>query len=177
MDPFSTVAGAFSVISLAIQLVDKFQEIRDFWRSIEDAPADVCDLVNELDCVLGIIQGVREMDATSASSSNEPLPQALLACRMHVSKLSACVHDLKSGFDRGKAVRAWTSLRFAFRRERIRTSHEALERVKISLVLALMNSHEYVNSQPAQSKRRTYLLIGKQIDKHVFRIGDLLRKI
>ena len=166
MDPFSAAAGAFSVVSLAIQLVDKIQEVRDFWRSIEDASVDVCDILNELDCVLEILQGVAELNATSESLTYRPLRKALQACGTHVRRLSACVHDLKSGFAGGRVVRAWTSLKFTLRRERVRTSHEALERVKSCLVLAQMFSQEYVRPRPRQRERRTDL----RIDKHVFKI-------
>lgn len=155
MDPFSAAAGAFSIISLAIQLVDKFQEVRAFWRSVEDASAEVCEILNELDCVLEILQGVGELDATSESSNNGPLLKALQACGMYVRRLSACVHDLRSGFGGGRAVRVWSSLRFTLRRDRIRTSHEALERVKTCLILAQINVQEYVESSTIQSKQRT----------------------
>jgi len=148
MDSFSPAAGAFGVISLAIQLVEKFQEIRDVWRSIVDASRDVGDILLELDCVLGILKGVAESDATSGSSDNGSLLKALQACGMYVRRLSACVHDLKSGFAGGRAVRVWTSLRFTLRQDRIRTSHEALQRVKSCLVLAQMISQEYVKLSP-----------------------------
>lgn len=142
MDPFSAAAGAFSVISLAIQLVEKIQEIRDFWRSVEDSSTDVGDILYELDCVLDILQGLAELDASLGPSNDGALRKVLQTCGIHVRRLSACVQDLKSGFAGGRAIRAWTSLRFALRRERVRTSQGALERVKTCLVLAQMISQE-----------------------------------
>ncbi len=136
MDPVSAAAGAVSFVSLAIQLFDKVQEVRNFWRSIKDAPAEVNELIRELDCILGILQGINELDDNLCLQNDGPLVETLRACEMHIGKVSATVHDLKGGFAGGKTSRTWTSLRFTLRKGQIKSSQEALERVKSNLMLA-----------------------------------------
>jgi len=143
MDPFSTAAAAISVLSLAIQLVDTVQKVKEFWKSIKDAPADVSDIVNELDCILSILQELGEQDGERGPPGNVLVVKALQACGIYVRRLAACVRDLNPGLASGKGVRTWTSLKVVLRRERIQSSQEALERVKSNLILAQLIRQEY----------------------------------
>ncbi len=136
MDPVSAAAGVVSFVSLAIQLLEKVQDVRDFWRSIEDGPAEVHELIRELDCILAILQAINELESNLHLRNDEPLVKALRACEINVGKVSATVQDLSAGFAGGKRNRTWTSLKFALRKGHIKSSQEALERVKTNLILA-----------------------------------------
>lgn len=59
MEVFAVAANVMAAVSLALQLVDTVENIKEFWKGVRDAPEEVKQIVCELDLLEGILDGVR----------------------------------------------------------------------------------------------------------------------
>lgn len=55
------VAGAFAVVSLAIQLANTVQQVSKFLRNVQEGPREVIKLIEILDQLHGTLDHVRQL--------------------------------------------------------------------------------------------------------------------
>ncbi|KAF7903724.1 uncharacterized protein EAF01_006773 [Botrytis porri] len=85
MEGLSSASAAFAVISLAVHLAESVNKLVEFWQAIEDAPADICDLFNDLKLLsAALIQNGKKF---AQHSPYDPIAERTL------SKCQKRVHD------------------------------------------------------------------------------------
>lgn len=145
-----TVGGVVSIASLAIQLGDKVQQVHDFWHSFKQAPAEIQQILQDLDSFSDLL------DAGPRSNSNyDPLVlQILQRCDEKIEILRTRVTKLEPGFRSQKAViRQWSSFNVVLKRKIIEKSQTAIRDAKSDLVLANQIVAEYGNAQTQSLSR------------------------
>ena len=136
-EALGVVASGISIGSLAIQLLDSVQRIRRFWKSVDEAPKDIGDLIEELH-VLGSVFS----DLTSQPGSVQALPpSSFQMCLQHCSRvleeLKPIVLELQSDLLGSKRRKQWAAIKTAFKKGDLHDLTRRLERSKSTLCLAL----------------------------------------
>lgn len=78
-----------SVISLAIQLADSIKTLHEFWSSVRDAPSDIRDIIDDLQCLGSLLNEI-----ANGGNHNGTLLLALERCE---SKVKVGAVDTKLG--------------------------------------------------------------------------------
>jgi hypothetical protein len=58
MDGLSGAASVMAAVSLTLQLMDTVNTLREFWLGMKSAPAEVKDIIDNLELLNSIIYGV-----------------------------------------------------------------------------------------------------------------------
>jgi hypothetical protein len=58
MDGLSGAASVMAAVSLTIQLVGTVNTLREFWLGMKSAPAEVKEIVDDLELLNGILYGI-----------------------------------------------------------------------------------------------------------------------
>ena len=127
-------AGAFAVISLAVQLADNIKKLSDFWKSVKDAPADVQNLITDLDLLSNVL---REIDLEARQSEPNPtLENVLRRCEVNVSALKVCLDEMQPGLTSAKrSFKHWTAFKSVLKWEKIKKFQVILDQLKSTLSL------------------------------------------
>ena len=56
---FAVAANVMAAVSLTLQLVDKLETIKEFWKGVKDAPGQVQQIIRDLELLEGILDGIR----------------------------------------------------------------------------------------------------------------------
>jgi hypothetical protein len=62
MDGISAAASVFAVVSLAIQLAEKANELYRFWQSIDEAPDSIRAIVSDLKLLSAVLDQISKRD-------------------------------------------------------------------------------------------------------------------
>lgn len=88
IDVLSVAASGVGVVSLAIQLADSINKLYHFWNSVQDAPADLRAMVEELRLLSAVLNGIG-----SNEKRYKPDPTT-------TSVLESCIDKVSSLFGR-----------------------------------------------------------------------------
>lgn len=135
MDGLSVAASSFAVLSLATQLADSFKKLYDFWSSFRDAPNDVRTFTKDLKLLSAILSKI-ELEGKRYGSGSETL-DVLESCKEQVASFMTLMRDIIPGFEaESRHTRTWSSLKAAFKKEKILQFRNCLRETKITLILA-----------------------------------------
>lgn len=135
-------ASVFAAVSLAIQLAENMKKLNNFWKSVQDAPKDVHDIIADLDLLSPILDEIgREAERDQSHSTIE---SALRGCVGVSEELAAIVDNFQHGFASDKrAMRKWMAIKCARKIDKLSRFQNRLERLKTILMLALQSRNGY----------------------------------
>jgi integrase len=137
------VAGAFAVVSLAIQLANTIQQISKFLRNVHDAPKEVVRLVDMLDQLHGTLDHARQLIEQQfiilrLPGSPEFITKALENCEKQVKALERFANQARKGFDdQHKLRRTWASMKMVVKRQDLDDIQGRLRDAKMDLQFAI----------------------------------------
>ena len=140
------VASAFAVVSLAVQLVDTVQEIRDFLRSVQNAPNELIKLVETLEQLHGTLNQVKHLLEQQYSILRLPgspvfMESALQNCNRKISTLEKAVNEAKVSLARqSRMMRTWTAMKLVSKKEEIREMQSQLLQAETGLQTATLRN-------------------------------------
>ena len=144
MDGLSAAASAFSVVSLAVQLIQLTQSLRDFFNDVSGAPSEIRRLtlsLIQLDSILRDVQVVTEMQQAQEGAPSAPLSllASLKACEEKLLQLKKIVDSSEQKLRAsGRVSRHWESFKVAIKKKDIETFGEHFRQAIQSLTLAMM---------------------------------------
>ncbi len=150
MDPLSTAASGIAVISLAVQLASSVRDIHRFLGSVSGAPKELERLVDLLEQLHCILDGIRALHPKQKEQDNIPdmhpsVIRALQTCQSKLAFLESIVREANNNLNRhGKAMRAWTSLKLGLKRKGVSDFESQLEQAMIRLQTAMTTNMAYV---------------------------------
>ena len=134
------VASGIGIASFAIQMVSNIQTIYDFWKSIEGAPEDIGNTIEELRVLAAILKDLPNITNSNGTSSS---PISILECLQHCRKaldhLNPIVSKLHAGILGNKRQKQWTSIKLVLGKAQMRDLNQRLERAKSTLGLVLIS--------------------------------------
>lgn len=99
MSGLEVAAGAFGVISLAIQIGDSLLKLKGIWNSIKDAPEEIHHLIEHVENIHLIITDI-ELDLGTESESTVISGSSAKVCLEYCKKaaliLESCVRESQS---------------------------------------------------------------------------------
>ena len=143
MDPLSTAASGIAVISLAVQLAGSVQNIHRFLRGISDAPKELERLVELLDQLHCILDGIRALYPKQNQQNCIPdmhpsVMRALQTCQSKLEQLENQVDKAKIHLKRSnKVLKTWASLKLTLKKKDLDEFESRLEKAMIRLQMAL----------------------------------------
>lgn len=150
MDPLSTAASGIAVISLTIQLAGSVREIHRFLRSINEAPNELkrlVDLLEQLDCILDGIRALqpKQKDQDGIPNMHAAVIRALQDCQSKLKLLASFVDKAKNRLNTsGKVSKTWASLKLMLKKKDLDEFESRLERAMIGLQTAMMMNIAHV---------------------------------
>lgn len=135
-------SGAFAAVPIAIQLAGGLKKISDFWKSVQNAPMDVQNIITDLDLLSGIF-----CEMAFEAQHNGPdatLEKVLHRCEVSCKALTAILYETQPGFVSVKRpVRHWTAVKTALRKEGFEKLQVILDRLKGTLIIVQQNLIRY----------------------------------
>ena len=134
--------SVFAAVSLAIQLAENVKKLNDFWKSVQNAPKEVHDIIADLDLLSPILDEIgREAERDQSHST---LESALRGCVSASEELATILDSFQTGFASDKrARRKWTAIKCARKLDKLSRFQDRLERLKTNVMLALQFRIEY----------------------------------
>ena len=140
------VASAFAVVSLAIQLVNTVQELRDFLRSVQNAPSELIKLVETLEQLHGTLNQVRHLLEQQYSILRLPgstvfMESALRDCNKKISMLENVVNEAKVSLaHQNRVKRTWAAMKLVSKKEDIQEMQSQLLHAETGLQTAMLSN-------------------------------------
>ena len=132
------VAGGAGLASLAIQILDDVQKIRELYAAIRDAPCEFKSLLDEMELFCMVLSVfVRESEQVQSNYEIATAQkQVILHCQSLHDELRSILTQLTIPLlGRHRAI-SWISVKSVFHRRKIDQMLMKLERAKSTLVLA-----------------------------------------
>ena len=136
-DVLGVVASGISVVSLAMQVVESLKKIYVFWKSIEGAPKDIGDMIEELQLLGAVLSELSKQSGSNGSALGTLVHQCLCHCYKILEDLDPILTRLNEGIFAGKRKKQWASIKAALRKSEIQDLRQRLERSKSTLGLAI----------------------------------------
>ncbi|CZR56349.1 uncharacterized protein PAC_06237 [Phialocephala subalpina] len=124
-------ASVVAFIGLAGQVAQGAAYLYNFFGAIQDAPADVRSLAEELKVLSPILDDVRRHGLETAS-----MRAAVEQCNASVEELKALVVKSKLTTTQPRTRKIWSQMSVGFRSEKFHKHTEKLERAKLALIPA-----------------------------------------
>ncbi|KAG8526599.1 uncharacterized protein KY384_008800 [Bacidia gigantensis] len=129
-------ASAFATASIAKELGVGVKKLIEFWTSIEEAPNDVREIVDELNLLCDVFKDI-ESEAKQ-DTENATVKKILENCKLIIKQLESITHNLERGFASSKRLtRKWTAIKGALKCKQLDKFQTTLGRLKHTLTLAL----------------------------------------
>ena len=139
MDGLSIAASVMAVTSLAFQLAETTKNLFDFWDSIQHAPEEINDIKSELESLRNVLEHIGHEAQHQPPSPS--MVSALRLCSGKVNTVRSLTADIDSGFTSSRIyTRKWSALRAVLKRDKIEKVQNSLNRLKATLILALLNN-------------------------------------
>ncbi len=134
MDGLSVAASGIAVVSVAVQLAESSKKLRDFWKSIKEAPEDIRAISVDLEILSNVL--IQIANETQHVEPDATLIAALSGCCVKVKILTTILNEIEPGFASTSArVRKWTAFQAVLKRGELIKFQEALESLKGTLLL------------------------------------------
>lgn len=159
MDGLSAAASGIAVVSLAIQLIDSVRKIQRFLQSIADAPEELSRLIDLLEQLELVLEGVRTVaDRQRAQHGDlhvdvsQGVMKAVQTCQKALDRLDRLIERMKhNSTTKDKMARSLTSFRLACKKKDIKDFEVQLHRGVSHLNLALTTNLTYACSFELQT--------------------------
>jgi hypothetical protein len=148
MDGLSAAASAFGVVSLAVQLIQLTQNLRDFFNDVSSAPSEIRRLtlsLLQLDSILRDVQVVAETQEAQEGAPSAPLSllASLKACEEKLLLLKRIVDSSEQRLRAsGRVSKRWESFKVVFKKKDIERFGEHLQQAVQFLTAAISVSNE-----------------------------------
>ena len=143
MDPLSAAVRGFAVVSLAMQLAGTVQDIHRFLRGISGAPKELerlVELLEQLHCMLDGIRALhsKQKELDSIPDMHPSVMGSLKSCQSRVELLENIVDKAKKDSNRNRKIaRTWASLKFTLKKKDVDEFESLLEKAMNRLQLAM----------------------------------------
>ncbi len=143
MDPLSTAASGIAVISLTIQLASSVQDMHRFLRGISGAPKELdrlVDLLEQLDIILDGIRALhlRQKEQDSIPDMHTAVIRALQTCQSRLELLEGIVKKAKNDMTRSnKVLKTWAALKLTLKKKDVDEFEGRLEQAMMRLQMAV----------------------------------------
>lgn len=140
------VASGFAVVSMAIQIAGTVQKIRDFLRSVQNAPNELTKLIETLEQLHGTLNQMRHLLEQQYWILRLPgspvfMESALQNCSRKVSTLEKAVDNAKSTLARQSRVkRTWAAMKLVSEKEDPREMQSQLLHAETGLQTAMLSN-------------------------------------
>lgn len=140
------VSSASAVVSLAIQLLETVQEIRDFLRSVHHAPSELIKLVETLEQLHGTLNQVRHLLEQQYSILRLPgspvfMESALQNCNRKIITLEKVVNEAKVSLGwQNRVKRTWAAMKLAYKKEDMQEMQTQLLHAETGLQTAMLSN-------------------------------------
>jgi len=125
--------GVLSIVSLLIQLIDKVNELREYWRSFRDAPQQVAAIIEDL----GHLKDLLSDRANSLPVPSKSLLIVIARFERKIGPLESLIEELEPGFrSRHRVVRYWSAYKTTKKTTQLDNFQVALHDAKTDLILA-----------------------------------------
>ncbi|KAI1172832.1 ankyrin [Nemania sp. FL0916] len=148
MEPLSTIASGFAVVSLALQLVDSAYSIKAFFDAIQDAPAEVSRLKNRITqlhttakSIVSLLKHQRRLPGWDSQISDN-ICSSLETC-LETLGLIRDVLKIAEKVDSGQnsaISRHWVQIRLAHKKEKLEEFERQLDQAMTSLNTNLLSN-------------------------------------
>jgi hypothetical protein len=125
MDGLSAAASGMAVVSLAIQLVGSVRDIRRFMRQVSDAPKELNRLIDLLEQLEVIIEGVGELIEKQRRSAGDSdidvspnVLRAMKTCESRLARIENVVEKASKG-TKNKTMKSLGAFRIAYQKRDI----------------------------------------------------------
>lgn len=132
------VAGGAGLASLAIQILDDVQKIRELYTAIRNAPTEFQSLLDEIQLFCMVIS-LYARDSEQLKSKHEiavAQNQVVRHCQGLHDELRPILAQLTNSLVSRKRAISWISVKSIFQRRKIDQMMTKLERAKSTLMLA-----------------------------------------
>jgi hypothetical protein len=142
MDGLSSASGAFAVISIAIQLGESIKKIVEFGKAVQDAPAHICALFQDLEVLAAVISQIQQLNGHVAFDNvNE---NALQNCQRKISNLQNIIHQAQLRLKSKNLIRRkWGAFKIPLQEDEIQSLQRSIEEAKLTLQLVQTKSLVY----------------------------------
>lgn len=139
MEVVGAASGVIAIASIAIQLAETIQEIVEFGKAVQDAPADICALFQDLEVLRSALLQIHR---TSSRIGIDGVTETVLKeCERKIYKLKAELQPSISNLKSNKlARRKWSALKITLKRGKIESLQKVIEHAKSTLILIQNNT-------------------------------------
>lgn len=173
MEILGVTASVAGVASLTIQLIEKAQQLREFWKSFREAPAEIEGIANDLEVFCELIERCAKLQHAGFAT----LEKVLAKCGDSIEVLVRFTERLELGFaSRNRVKRNWAAFKAVLKKDELEKFQNSLRHTKQDLIIAIQLATGWVISFIVlmcniTNWRRSSLQ--KSIDDHARRnIGD-----
>ena len=148
MDVLSAASSSFGVVSLAVQLIQLTQNLRDFFNDVSGAPSEIRRLtlsLTQLASILRDVQVVTEIQQAQEGAPSAPLSllASLKACEEKLLLLKTIVDSSEQRLRAsGRVSKRWESFKVVFKKKDIEKFgdhlHQAIQYLTASMTMNLM---------------------------------------
>lgn len=135
------IASGISIGALVVQISETVQKLNTFYASVQNAPKDIKDTLDELEIFSQILLDLKddfeERCKINAKGGMVVVERCLRSCEAAAEELTAILMQLDHGLFVGGARRHWASIKRVLKKETINEMHSRLERAKSMLNLAV----------------------------------------
>ena len=150
MEGLSAATSGIAVVSVAVQLAESFKKLYDFWKSIKEAPENIRAISVDLEILSNVL--VQIADEAQHVEPDVTLIAALNACCVNAKTLTMLLNEIEPGFaSKRSCVRKWTALKAVMKQGELIGFQEALDRLKVTLLLVQQNQHRLGSKDPSYS--------------------------
>jgi hypothetical protein len=141
MEGLAGASSVIAVVSVAVQLADGLQKLITFWKEVQDAPAEISSLFEDLEALSLVLTQVQS--AAPDGSLDESTDMALENCKSKVLQLSTKVSkaNLELG-SQSRTRRKWAGFKITLKRPEIESLRRSIEQAKSTLIIAKLKSIE-----------------------------------
>lgn len=137
---FGIFTGAISVASLAIQIFDSIQQLREFCSSVRDAPEAISNVLEELEILGDTLLQIYQDQKLNRDSVDPSIRRSLTYVDRVAGELQSIMTDLAKGMDGSKKKQKWGAIRVAMKKNSVKDLLTRLERSKSLLSIAIQCS-------------------------------------
>jgi hypothetical protein len=144
MEVLGAAASVAGVVSLAVQLIQVTQNLRDFFNDVSGAPSEIRRLtlsLTQLGIILRDVQVVAKAQEAQEGAPSAPLSllASLMTCEEKLLQLKKIVDSSEQRLRAsGRVSRHWESFKMAFKKTDIETFREHFNQAIQSLTLAMV---------------------------------------
>jgi hypothetical protein len=139
MEVIGAASGVIAIASIAIQLAETIKELVEFGKAVQDAPADIRALLQDLEVLRSALLQIHR---TSSSIGIDAVTETVLKeCEKKIYSLKTELEPSISKLKSNKlACRKWSALKITLKKGKIESLQKAIEYAKSTLILVQTNN-------------------------------------